>query len=120
MAFRSRLTDEQISLICCLREDHPDMDWTKIADQARCTKEQARYQARKLGAIGPRDLAEAHRRGGAGKGRRFTDEERQALMANTHVSPHQLAKRLGRATSSVRIFYQVAARQDAIREELGL
>lgn len=128
MARKSTLTDAQIERICTLRENDPKSihTWARIAITVGCTREQARYWARERGAIGPLDRVTATynyptemvRRGHVV--RRFTDEERhilrQAQQRNPRPSNNSLARELGRRAHSIRAFYLIEGRREALQE----
>ena len=126
----STLTEEQIDQICELREDDPQgrHTWDYIAAVVGCSRQQARYWGRQRGAIGPRDLAAPPSnfppvvRRGNHVVRRFTEEEKQALRIAQEQAPRptyaRLARELRRPPNSIRAFYQMEARREALREGL--
>lgn len=123
-------TDEIIEKICELRENDPKgrHSWKFIADEVGCTPNQACYWGRQCGAIGPRDQDRPASKfpalvmRGNHVVRRFTDKEKQVLRSAQELAPRptyaSLARELRRPPNSIRAFYQMEARREAMREGL--
>jgi DNA-directed RNA polymerase specialized sigma24 family protein len=123
MTRRRKLTDEQIEDLCRRREQ--GWSYRRLADQFGVTRGAVHYHTLRQGAVSPRQVCrptptEPHAfvAGDGRTQRRFTQAEDALLLAleGEGLNYNEIARRCGRARTSVRIRLMTLALRDEIAE----